>query len=289
MIKKVLYFVMIFSFNIVHANSGVYSASSEAGEKAFQKYSCMACHTIGNGKLVGPDLNGVTAKRDSTWLIRWIMEPDKVLAEGDVIATELLEEFKNIPMPPMGLNESEAKDILAYIESKSDKITTTEVAPISTVQECTYDLSYLSQKQNEYINAYNNFCKTKHSLAKAPTIGYTRYYNAYKQATNRFQFMINTIDNIINNENCVERISEFIKNISRIRVDLNKMYQESISGSPADYVQCSGYSITKIREIYIPQKSPQYSKALCNSSCLMISDYAEMDSCYRKCSQQYGN
>ncbi|MCK5876889.1 MAG: cytochrome c, partial [Candidatus Marithrix sp.] len=77
-----------------------FSASPEAGEKAFQK--CIACHTIGSGPLAGPDLNGVTAKREATWLVRWIMEPDKMLAEGDVIATEMLKEFNNIPMPPMG-------------------------------------------------------------------------------------------------------------------------------------------------------------------------------------------
>ncbi len=94
-----------------------FSASSEAGETAFQK--CIACHTIGSGPLAGPDLKGVNAKRDNAWLVRWIVEPDKMLAEGDAIATELLKEFNNIPMPPMGITEAEAKDILAYIESKS--------------------------------------------------------------------------------------------------------------------------------------------------------------------------
>ena len=94
-----------------------FSASPEAGEKAFQK--CIACHTIGSGPLAGPDLKGVTAKRDNAWLVRWIVEPDKMLAEGDELAVKLLEEFKNIPMPPMGVTEAEAKDILAYIESKS--------------------------------------------------------------------------------------------------------------------------------------------------------------------------
>ena len=104
-----------------------FSASPEAGEKAFQK--CIACHTIGSGPLAGPDLNGVTAKREATWLVRWIMEPDKMLAEGDVIATEMLKEFNNIPMPPMGVTKSEAEDILAYIESKSGEAATTKVAP----------------------------------------------------------------------------------------------------------------------------------------------------------------
>ncbi|MDM8567219.1 cytochrome c [Candidatus Halobeggiatoa sp. HSG11] len=100
-----------------------FSASPEAGEKAFQK--CIACHTIGSGPLAGPDLKDVTTKRDNAWLIRWIIEPDKMLAEGDSIATELLKEFNNIPMPPMGVTEAEAKDILAYIKAAS----TSEPAP----------------------------------------------------------------------------------------------------------------------------------------------------------------
>ena len=33
--------------------------------------------------MLGPDLLGVTRKRDPAWLARWIAEPDKVLAEGD--------------------------------------------------------------------------------------------------------------------------------------------------------------------------------------------------------------
>ena len=38
-----------------------------AGEQAF-KTKCAACHTIGGGKLVGPDLKEVTTRRDDAWL-----------------------------------------------------------------------------------------------------------------------------------------------------------------------------------------------------------------------------
>jgi hypothetical protein len=33
---------------------------------------CSSCHTIGKGDLVGPDLNGVTGRRDRAWLARFI-------------------------------------------------------------------------------------------------------------------------------------------------------------------------------------------------------------------------
>ena len=38
------------------------SISKSAGELVFEKYDCNACHTIGKGRLIGPDLKGVTKK-----------------------------------------------------------------------------------------------------------------------------------------------------------------------------------------------------------------------------------
>ncbi len=90
--------------------------TAEEGEQIFQA-QCAACHTIGGGTLVGPDLLGVTERRESDWLIRWIREPDIVLAEGDPIASELLAEFKDVPMPNLGLTESDVAALIAYFEA----------------------------------------------------------------------------------------------------------------------------------------------------------------------------
>lgn len=89
-----------------------------AGEKIFQE-KCTACHTIGKGPLVGPDLQGVTQTRDRAWLTRWIMQPDVVLAEQDPIAVQLLAQYNNVPMPNLGLNESQVAALLAYLESQA--------------------------------------------------------------------------------------------------------------------------------------------------------------------------
>ena len=92
---------------------------------------CAACHTIGGGKLVGPDLKGVTVSRDITWLTNWLKAPDKVLASGDPIATELLKEFNNIPMPNLGLSDAEVSSLVGYFQS----VDGTSVAAPAPAQE----------------------------------------------------------------------------------------------------------------------------------------------------------
>lgn len=99
---------------------GGYAASSpqaaDEGQQLFEE-KCVACHTVGQGALVGPDLQGVTERRDRDWLQRWITAPDEMLAEGDPTATELLKEYNNVPMPNLGLTEPQVAALIAYLEA----------------------------------------------------------------------------------------------------------------------------------------------------------------------------
>jgi len=63
--------------------------SEESGEQIFQDY-CTSCHTIGKGILVGPDLAGVTSRREESWLLRQIKEPDVLIEEEEPIERQLL-------------------------------------------------------------------------------------------------------------------------------------------------------------------------------------------------------
>ncbi len=90
--------------------------AAENGEEIFQSL-CAACHTIGKGKLVGPDLAGVTSRREASWLHRQIKEPDVLIAENDPIAMQLLQEAGNVEMPSLDLSDEEVAAVIAYLKS----------------------------------------------------------------------------------------------------------------------------------------------------------------------------
>lgn len=101
-------------------------SSSEAGHELFQR-SCAACHTIGQGDLVGPDLKGVVEKRDRDWLIRWLLVPDQMLAEEDPIAVELLQQYNNVPMPNLKLTEDQVASLIAYLGISAELTGSSEI------------------------------------------------------------------------------------------------------------------------------------------------------------------
>jgi nitrite reductase (NO-forming) len=82
------------------------------GKLAFES-KCLACHSIGGGKKLGPDLAGVTKRRSESWLMRWMKEPEKMLAT-DADAKKMLKEYNNIPMPNQNLPEAEIRQYLKY-------------------------------------------------------------------------------------------------------------------------------------------------------------------------------
>lgn len=87
--------------------------SAQQGETIFQQ-QCVACHTLGEGKKIGPDLKGVTERREPEWLKGFIQTPSAYLAQGDETAAGLLKEY-GIPMPDLGLTEAEVDAVIAYL------------------------------------------------------------------------------------------------------------------------------------------------------------------------------
>ncbi|PLX07639.1 MAG: cytochrome C [Marinilabiliales bacterium] len=76
---------------------------------------CKACHTIGGGRLVGPDLKGVNERHDEDWLIKFIQNSTQMIESGDPAAVKIFEEYNKIPMPPNNLTADQIRGVLKYI------------------------------------------------------------------------------------------------------------------------------------------------------------------------------
>lgn len=80
---------------------------------------CVACHTIGRGDKIGPDLLGVTRERDHQWLVRMIQYPEQLLDGKDPIASALLKKYNGVRMPHVWLNDTEVQFVIDYMERQS--------------------------------------------------------------------------------------------------------------------------------------------------------------------------
>jgi cytochrome c2 len=88
-------------------------ALASEGETAFQQKGCVGCHTVGGGKLTGPDLEGITERRSYEWFMAMVLKPDSML-QNDEAAKQMLAEYMT-PMVYMGTTEQEARAIFEYL------------------------------------------------------------------------------------------------------------------------------------------------------------------------------
>ena len=88
------------------------------GEDLFTQRGCVACHKIGEGRLVGPDLAGVTDRRSFTWIYSIITNPDSML-RSDSTAQRLLGEYFT-PMPNQKVQPDEARALYEYLRELSE-------------------------------------------------------------------------------------------------------------------------------------------------------------------------
>jgi cytochrome c2 len=98
------------------------TASAFAADEAasYFRQNCMSCHTIGGGRLVGPDLKDVTQRKDRAFLQRFVANPKSFLDAGDPYVMKLKEEARGAVMPNIsGLDEAKASALLDMIEHES--------------------------------------------------------------------------------------------------------------------------------------------------------------------------
>jgi len=86
----------------------------------FFRQNCYSCHTIGGGRLVGPDLRDVTGRKERDWLAHFILNAQAVINQGDPYARQLLDEARGVVMPTVpGITRERAEALLDLIEAES--------------------------------------------------------------------------------------------------------------------------------------------------------------------------
>jgi mono/diheme cytochrome c family protein len=83
---------------------------------AFYKRKCGACHSIGGGRLLGPDLKDVESRKDRKWFKLFLLNPKATLDQGDAYGKQILSEAHGMVMPKVsGVDEAMADALLDFI------------------------------------------------------------------------------------------------------------------------------------------------------------------------------
>ncbi|MGH7472105.1 MAG: cytochrome c [Longimicrobiales bacterium] len=96
------------------------AAKAKTGMSVFAAKGCAACHTIGKGRTIGPDLKGVLERRELAWVQKWLANTTDML-KTDSIAKVMLKEANGIPMPQLPLTPAEIDALVHYVVQEGNK------------------------------------------------------------------------------------------------------------------------------------------------------------------------
>ncbi|TAK54413.1 MAG: cytochrome c [Gammaproteobacteria bacterium] len=101
---------------VLAGTPGLMSAQVPESDPSRQLFDtvCVACHTIGGGVRIGPDLAGVTERRSADWLRNFIRDPEQMRKSGDLVATANLAQY-GVPMPNLGLTEAQVEGLIQHL------------------------------------------------------------------------------------------------------------------------------------------------------------------------------
>lgn len=86
----------------------------------FFKMNCTSCHTIGGGRLTGPDLQNVEDRQERDWLVDFMVDPKGVIDSGDTYAQKIFKEARAQYMTRIpGLDKAKAAKLLDLIAHES--------------------------------------------------------------------------------------------------------------------------------------------------------------------------
>lgn len=112
--RKWLAIISCFAFALIFNTNSV---KAQDGEQLFQQ--CKACHSIGQGKLLGPDLLDMSKRRDANWLKNFIKSSQTMVKIGDADAVAIFEEYNKLVMIDYNLPDADINAIIKYVDSFS--------------------------------------------------------------------------------------------------------------------------------------------------------------------------
>lgn len=89
-----------------------------AGETLF-KQNCAACHKV-QENLIGPALENVYDRREIPWIVSFVQNSQKMIADGDPIANDIFNEYNGVVMTSFDFSEEEVLTIMAYVKDQTD-------------------------------------------------------------------------------------------------------------------------------------------------------------------------
>lgn len=147
--------------------------TSDQGQETFQAL-CAMCHTVGGGRLVGPDLQGVSERRSEDWIIAFVQHSQQVIQSGDAAAVALFEEYSGMMMPDQPLTDDEVRAVLAYIRTAEsaggvDAPGSEQAEPVATEEQVVHGQS-LFQGTARLTNG-GPTCNSCHEVTNDAVIG----------------------------------------------------------------------------------------------------------------------
>ncbi|MBI4478482.1 MAG: c-type cytochrome [Acidobacteria bacterium] len=98
------------------------ASAQEFNPVTFFQENCALCHTIGGGASLGPDLKDIHKSVDREWFVRFVMDPEASIGQGDARALAIQQEFGGIVMPTIEMSRAQAEAIFLWLEWESSRI-----------------------------------------------------------------------------------------------------------------------------------------------------------------------
>ena len=146
------------------------------GEQIYRT-RCASCHTLTGNELagaLGPDLLGVSQRREEQWLYDWLKAPDQMIKKKDPIAISLYKKYNNLAMPNMRLHQKEAQQLLSYINDETERLQGKTTGPANPV---TASFTVSHENPGDVVAIMNAWVREAHTSAKV-NAGYMTLVNA---------------------------------------------------------------------------------------------------------------